>query len=153
MELIVLALILLIVGVGSTYLYDRYKVHMVFLAAAKAEAAKRRQAVEDERKRSKAAFDIEYQKLMKAELERVGKERRPSKGVAIDDLSKLKSKSTKGRAPSPIRQKKILLKPVKASFSKEGDLPTVAEYVEEANIDTRKTIDDLITKLQNMKKD
>ena len=132
-ELIVIALFLVIAGVGGTVLYDKWKEQ----EAAKALAA------EADLKARQDAFNLEYERVKlkaKVDLEK----RKQSKAVSAPKPT-----------PRPSAPRQLARPKVVAKFQRAGDSPEDASYILEdgdISINSRQTINDLIAKLEKMKK-
>ena len=127
MGIIILGLVLLIVGVGGTYVYDKYKADKIAKAAEVEEMEKVRTE----------------EKLRQLNIELQRRARLAEK--AIENTIKSEAVSGKKTIKSP---------PAKAGIYGPNSLPTETFNLDDGDIsiNSRMTIQDLIAKLEAMKK-
>lgn len=129
MEIIILGLVLLIVGVGATIVYDRYKDRLTVALREKRAALKAtRPAVNPK---------TIPNKVLKAN------DPVPTLDNMLKELSKKFHQSAQGKPK--VSQKKKIYKPIRAGFVKPGDQPTEAIHEEI-------TVEDLVKKIEQIKK-
>ena len=129
MEIIILGFILFILGVGGTIVYDKYKEKATaVLKDQQARIAFRQEAVKQVKARASAAPKKKSQEEVLSELLR----------------DRLSPKRT------------IHPGPFSAGLVKEGDMPTETQYMEElfddVSINSTMTVQQLIAKIESMKK-
>jgi len=129
MEIIILGFILLILGVGATVLYDKYKEKV---------------AVAFKDQQARIAFRQEAAKQVKARASAT-----PKKKSQEEVLSELLRERTDVR-------RTIKPGPFSAGIVREGDMPTETQYMEElfndVSINSKVTVKELIDKIEKMKK-
>jgi len=151
MYILIGGFLLVIVGIGSTYIYDYYKAIQAKAEASRLEREQARisliakQAEERLKSYDKAKEEKKKTDLAIAQIRAAIAQQKPSK-----------PSSTPGRKPGPIQQKKVLRPIIEPPRVYDANhIPTEARYEEVdsvPSIKAQETIKDLIARIEAMKK-
>jgi hypothetical protein len=153
MDIIIFGLILFILAVGSTFLYDKHKDDVI--AIFKDKKNKREKYLKSSPPRplsTNKTYEDPNEEFLRKFKESITSKK--SQEQVINELLKLNEKL---KQPSVGVKPKITIDPNSLNFGlyKEGDMPTQAKYMEElfddVSINSTMTIQELITKIEKLK--
>ena len=156
MEIIILGVILFILGVGATIAYDKHKEIKVTAQQNKSERRLRQEQserealakIEELRKHAKSTA-----KQTKTAIQDTFADMFDTKGTIPSNWTVITTKTT---TKNPVSKKRVLKGSIKAGPVKANEVPTETQYIEElfddVSINSTLTVEELIAKIEKMKK-